>query len=152
MISFATERLMALETEAVCGAAPANERLNALTRVTAIASETGTRRPEPLNSAFRNFATAVTFPVFSNRGGWPKRRRPLSFRRVIPRASRPDPSMIWSRPWAWTASAKARCPGCAEIDERVGTFRTRPIEGDWPYVWLNATYVPGGIIISYRSR
>ena len=30
---------------------------------------------------------------------------------------------------------------CAEIDERVGAFLTRLIEGDWPYVWLNATYV-----------
>ena len=30
---------------------------------------------------------------------------------------------------------------CAEIDERVHAFLARPIEGDWPYVWLDATYV-----------
>ena len=30
---------------------------------------------------------------------------------------------------------------CSEIDERVGAFLTRPLEGDWPYVWLDATYV-----------
>jgi transposase-like protein len=30
---------------------------------------------------------------------------------------------------------------CAEIDERVQTFLARPIEGDWPYLWLDATYV-----------
>jgi putative transposase len=30
---------------------------------------------------------------------------------------------------------------CGEIDERVGAFLTRPIEGDWPYVWIDATYV-----------
>jgi hypothetical protein len=30
---------------------------------------------------------------------------------------------------------------CAEIDERVQVFLHRPIEGDWPYVWLDATYV-----------
>ena len=30
---------------------------------------------------------------------------------------------------------------CAEIDERVGAFLNRPIEGDWPYVWIDATYV-----------
>lgn len=29
---------------------------------------------------------------------------------------------------------------CAEIDERVKTFLGRPIEGDWPYLWLDATY------------
>src|SRR5277367_1929297 len=30
---------------------------------------------------------------------------------------------------------------CAEIDERVNTFLRRPIEGEWPYLWLDATYV-----------
>ena len=30
---------------------------------------------------------------------------------------------------------------CGEIDERVGAFLARPIEGDWPFVWLDATYV-----------
>ena len=30
---------------------------------------------------------------------------------------------------------------CAEIDERVRTFLERPIEGDWPYLWIDATYV-----------
>src|SRR5439155_21984830 len=28
-----------------------------------------------------------------------------------------------------------------EIDERVRTFLSRPIEGEWPYVWLDATCV-----------
>jgi transposase-like protein len=30
---------------------------------------------------------------------------------------------------------------CEEIDERVHTFLGRPIEGDWPYVWVDATYL-----------
>jgi putative transposase len=30
---------------------------------------------------------------------------------------------------------------CAEIDERVKSFLDRPLEGDWPYLWLDATYV-----------
>jgi putative transposase len=30
---------------------------------------------------------------------------------------------------------------CAEIDERVRTFLERPLEGDWPYPWIDATYV-----------
>ena len=28
-----------------------------------------------------------------------------------------------------------------EIDERVNAFLTRPIEGEWPYLWIDATYV-----------
>jgi putative transposase len=30
---------------------------------------------------------------------------------------------------------------CEELDERVGAFLNRPIEGDWPYLWIDATYV-----------
>jgi transposase-like protein len=30
---------------------------------------------------------------------------------------------------------------CGEIDERVNTFLNRSLEGDWPYLWLDATYV-----------
>ncbi len=30
---------------------------------------------------------------------------------------------------------------CEEIAERVKAFLDRPIEGDWPYLWIDATYV-----------
>ena len=30
---------------------------------------------------------------------------------------------------------------CEELDERVHAFLERPIEGDWPYLWIGATYV-----------
>ncbi|RRQ24590.1 IS256 family transposase [Guyparkeria sp. SCN-R1] len=30
---------------------------------------------------------------------------------------------------------------CAEIDERVDAFLNRPLEGRWPYLWLDATYI-----------
>jgi transposase-like protein len=29
---------------------------------------------------------------------------------------------------------------CKEIDERVQSFLERPLDGDWPYLWLDATY------------
>ena len=40
---------------------------------------------------------------------------------------------------------------CEDIDIRVKTFLDRPIEGSWPYLWIDATYVKvreGGRIIS----
>ena len=43
---------------------------------------------------------------------------------------------------------------CEEIDERVKTFLSRPIEGLWPYVWIDATYVrsrEGGRIVSVAA-
>src|ERR671919_3025468 len=30
---------------------------------------------------------------------------------------------------------------CEEIDGKVKAFLERPIEGDWPYLWIDATYV-----------
>ena len=30
---------------------------------------------------------------------------------------------------------------CVEIDERVDAFLDRPLEGGWPYLWLDATYI-----------
>jgi transposase-like protein len=38
-----------------------------------------------------------------------------------------------------------------EIDGRVNAFLARPIEGEWPYVWIDATYIKareGGRIVS----
>jgi transposase-like protein len=32
---------------------------------------------------------------------------------------------------------------CEDIDVRVKAFLNRPIEGDWPYLWIDATYVKG---------
>ena len=40
---------------------------------------------------------------------------------------------------------------CEEIDGKVKTFLERPIEGDWPYIWIDATYLKvrrGGRIVS----
>lgn len=30
---------------------------------------------------------------------------------------------------------------CSEIAGKIAAFLERPLEGDWPYVWLDATYV-----------
>ena len=30
---------------------------------------------------------------------------------------------------------------CEEIDDKVKVFLDRPLEGDWPYLWIDATYL-----------
>ncbi len=30
---------------------------------------------------------------------------------------------------------------CVELDAEVQAFLTRPIEGRWPYLWIDATYL-----------
>src|SRR3954453_3092368 len=44
---------------------------------------------------------------------------------------------------------------CKEIDERVGAFLERPLAGEWPYLWLDATYLKvreGGRIVSVGGK
>ena len=43
---------------------------------------------------------------------------------------------------------------CKDIDERVNAFLDRPLSGDWPYLWLDATYLrqrEGGRIVSVAA-
>jgi putative transposase len=43
---------------------------------------------------------------------------------------------------------------CKDIDERVNAFLNRPLAGDWPYLWLDATYLKqreGGRIVSVAA-
>jgi putative transposase len=43
---------------------------------------------------------------------------------------------------------------CKDIDERVAGFLERPLEGEWPYLWLDATYLKvreGGRIVSIAA-
>jgi putative transposase len=43
---------------------------------------------------------------------------------------------------------------CKEIDERVAEFLQRPLTGEWPYLWLDATYLKvrqGGRILSVAA-
>ena len=43
---------------------------------------------------------------------------------------------------------------CKDIDDRVHAFPDRPLTGDWPYLWLDATYLKqreGGRIVSVAA-
>jgi transposase-like protein len=43
---------------------------------------------------------------------------------------------------------------CKDIDERVTGFLERPLEGEWPYLWLDATYLKvreGGRVVSVAA-
>ena len=43
---------------------------------------------------------------------------------------------------------------CKDIDERVNVFLSRPLDGEWPYLWLDATYLKqreGGRVVSVAA-
>ena len=74
MIGFAAERLMALETDNICGAALANVRPNAAINGMAIVTATGRRAPAPSSCASQSCARAAISPASSNPVAWPRRR------------------------------------------------------------------------------
>ena len=44
---------------------------------------------------------------------------------------------------------------CKDIDERVGSFPNRRLDGEWPYLWLDATYLKvrdGGCVVSRAGQ
>ena len=41
---------------------------------------------------------------------------------------------------------------CKDIDDRVGEFLNRPLTGDWPYVWLDATYLKVHTVVAAAIR
>src|SRR5215212_1418647 len=48
----------------------------------------------------------------------------------------------------------AQAMGLSGIDERVSAFLERPLAGEWPYLWLDATYLKvreGGRIVSVAA-
>src|SRR6266446_5920685 len=92
---------------------------------TATATGSGKRAPARSSCASPSCAKAATSQPFWSRDGWPRRRSPRSSRK-------PEP-----------APAKAGVHGVStrSIDDKIAAFLNRPLEGDWPYVWLDATYV-----------
>ena len=40
---------------------------------------------------------------------------------------------------------------CAEIDEKVKAFLSRSIEGDWPYMWIDAPTFAAIIAVCVNS-
>ena len=63
--------------------------------------------------------------------------------------------MTWCRQWGFRGSARATVSKlCKDIDDRVNAFLDRPLAGDWPYLWLDATYLKqreGGRIVSVAA-
>ena len=143
MIGFAAQRLMELEIEALCGAGH------------------GERSAEPHQPAQRLPRPRLGDPRRHRRAAHPEAAQGQLLP-GLPRAApdgregadRGDPGSL--RPGHLDPLGRRSGQGdghgpaisksqvsrlCAEIDERVQTFLHRPIEGDWPYLWLDATYV-----------
>ncbi len=143
MIGFAAQRLMELDSREPHGRGPWREgRASAWPSATATATATGRPAPARSSCAFPSCARAATFPPFLE----PRRTAEKALAAVIQEAyiqgvsTRSVDELV--KAMGMTGISKSQVSRlCGEIDERVNAFLDRPIEGDWPYLWIDATYV-----------
>ena len=142
MIQFVAQRLMELDVETLCGAAYGErsaERANSRNGYRERVWET---RAGAIDLKLPKLRTGSYFPSFLE----PRRTAEKALAAVIQEAyiqgvsTRSVDDLV--KALGMTGISKSQVSRlCAEIDERVGAFLGRPIEGDWPYLWIDATYV-----------
>jgi transposase-like protein len=142
MLAYAAERLMEMEVEAATGA-PKGTRTPARTTQRNGYRERGWEtRAGRIDLAIPKLRKGSYFPSFLE----PRRTAEKALVAVIQEAyvhgvsTRAVDDLV--RAMGGSGVSKSQVSRlCAEIDERVQAFLTRPVEGAWPYLWLDATYI-----------
>ena len=142
MIGFAAERLMALETEVLCGAAPGERTAERRNQRNGYRDRDWQTRAGTVELRIPKLRRGSYFPAFLE----PRRMAEKALTAVIQEAyvqgvsTRSVDDLV--KAMGLEGISKSQVSRlCGEIDERVQAFLTRPIEGEWPYIWLDATYV-----------
>ena len=142
MIGFAAERLMALETEAICNAVPGERSPERRNQRNGYRDRDWETRAGTVELRIPKLRRGSYFPAFLE----PRRMAEKALTAVIQEAyiqgisTRSVDDLV--KAMGMEGISKSQVSRlCGEIDERVDAFLTRPIEGDWPYVWLDATYM-----------
>ena len=142
MIGFAAERLMQLETEGLCGAAPGERTVDRRNQRNGYRDRDWETRAGTVELRIPKLRRGSYFPTFLE----PRRMAEKALTAVIQEAyihgisTRSVDDLVKAMGMEGVSKSQVSRL-CGEIDERVDAFLARPIEGDWPYVWLDATYV-----------
>ena len=152
MIGFAAQRLMELEVEGRCNAGYGARSAERTAQRNGYRERSWETRGGTVDLRIPKLRRGSYFPAFLE----PRRTAEKALTAVIQEAyvqgisTRSVDELV--KALGMSGISKSQVSRlCEEIDERVGTFLERPIEGEWPYLWIDATYVKarqGGRIVS----
>ena len=152
LIQDAAQRLMDIEVAAVCGAGHSERSPDRENQRNGYRPRQWDTRAGSIGLNIPKLRKGSYFPSFLE----PRRTAEKALMAVIQEAYIHGVSTRavddLARAMGLTGTSKSQVSRlCEEIDERVQAFLNRPLEGDWPFLWLDATYVKlreGGRIVS----
>lgn len=152
MIGFTAQRLMALEMESLTGAAPGERNPDRINRRNGYRERDWETRAGTVELRIPKLRKGSYFPGFLE----PRRMAEKALTAVIQEAyvqgisTRSVDDLV--KAMGMSGISKSQVSRlCEEIDGKVKAFLERPLEGDWPYIWIDATYLKvrrGGRIVS----
>jgi transposase-like protein len=152
MIGFTAQRLMALEVEGLTGAAPGERSPDRINQRNGYRDRVWETRAGTVELHIPKLRKGSYFPAFLE----PRRMAEKALTAVIQEAyvqgisTRSVDDLV--KAMGMSGISKSQVSRlCEEIDGKVKAFLERPIEGDWPYLWIDASYLKvrrGGRIVS----
>jgi putative transposase len=142
MIQYVAQRMMDMDVESLCAAAYAERSPDRLNSRNGYRERLWETRAGSVDLKIPKLRKSSYFPGFLE----PRRTAEKALAAVIQEAyiqgvsTRSVDELV--KAMGMSGISKSQVSRlCGEIDERVNAFLSRPIEGDWPYLWIDATYL-----------